>query len=300
MKKGIFLTALVILIAFPAAGLAAGRVSLLPKLSIYADDKEEALSRPEGIACNDKEVVVADTGNGRLVTFQFEESGLKFGVPIKLPNIASPTRVQVDAKGDIFVLDSKLRKVARVEPSGAFGGFIEPQGLPAGSERINPVSFKLDPSGNIYLVDNTSGGVIVLDPAGKFQKKIDFPKGAGFISDLCIDPQGTVYIVDAINCVAYSAPEGKAFSPFTGGMKDYMNFPFSITMDEKGTFYIVDEHGGGVIILGQDGSFQGRQLSLGWSEGLLYYPVQMCLSPTGFAFIADRGNNRIGVYSVNK
>ncbi len=66
MKKGLFLTALVILLSFPAAGLAAGRISLLPKLSIYTDDKEGALTSPEGIACNDKEVVAADTGNGRL------------------------------------------------------------------------------------------------------------------------------------------------------------------------------------------------------------------------------------------
>jgi DNA-binding beta-propeller fold protein YncE len=298
MKKGLFFMALVILLSFPAVGLAAGRISILPKLSVYTDDKNVALSSPEGLACNDKEVVAADTGNGRLVSFQYDDSGVKLVVPIKLPQIASPTRVQIDAKGDIFVLDSKLKKVARVEPSGAFGGYIEPQGLPADFGSINPVSFKLDSAGNIYLVDNTSQSVIVLDQAGKFQKKIDFPKGVGFIPDLCIDPQGTVYIVDAMNCIVYSAPQGKTFSPFTGSMKDYMNFPISITMGAKGYFYIVDEHGAGVIILGPDGSFQGRQLSLGWSEGMLYYPVQMCISSTGYAFIADRGNNRIGIFSV--
>ena len=297
MKKGLFLTALVMLIALPAAGLAAGRINLLPKYTIYSDGKEVALSRPEGVACNDKEVVVADTGNGRLVTFQLGDQEVKAGVPMKLPNIASPTRVQLDAKGDIFVLDGKLRKVAHIDASGKFVGYIEPQGLPAGFGSVNPVSFKLDPSGNVYLVDNTSDSVVVLDPAGKFQKKIDFPKGIGFIADVCIDPQGTVYIVDAINCVVYSAPAGKGFSPFTGNMKDYMTFPISITMDATGSFYVVDEHGAGVIILGQDGSFQGRQLSLGWSDGLLYYPVQMCVSPTGVAFIADRGNNRVGAFA---
>jgi outer membrane protein assembly factor BamB len=297
MTKGLFLTALVILIALPAAVLAAGRISLVPRLSVYSDDKDVALSRPEGVACNDKEVVAADTGNGRLITFHYDDSGMKAMTPIKLPEITSPTRVQIDSKGDIYVLDSKLKKVARIDPSGKFGGFIEPQGLPAGVS-INPVSFKLDSSGNIYLADNTSASVIVLDPSGKFQKKIDFPAGVGFIADLCIDPQGTVYIVDAINCIVYSAPEGKPFSAFTGSMKDYMSFPISITMDEKNDFYIVDEHGGGVIILGPDGSFQGRQLSLGWSEGMLYYPVQMCVSPAGYAFIADRGNNRIGIFSV--
>jgi hypothetical protein len=298
MKKGLFLTALVIVLSFPAAGLAAGKVSLLPRTSVYTDGKEAPLSRPEGIACNDKEVVAADTGNGRLILFHYDDSGLKFMPPIKLPQIANPTRVQLDGKGDIFVLDGKLKKIAQLDPSGKFVGYIEPQGLPGGSETLNPVSFKLDSSGNIYLASNTLGAVIVLDPTGKFQKQIDFPKGVGFIPDLCIDPQGTVYIIDAINCIVYSAPAGKPFSPFTGSLKDYMNFPISITMDEKNSFYIVDEHGGGVIVLGPDGSFQERQLSLGWSEGMLYYPVQMCLSTSGYAFIADRGNNRIGIFSV--
>jgi sugar lactone lactonase YvrE len=300
MKKGLFLAALAIIIALPAAGLAAGRISLVPKLSVYTDDKDVALNVPEGIACNDKEVVAADTGNGRIIIFHYDDSGLKLETPVKLPNIASPTRVQLDAKGDIYVLDGKLKKVAHLDPSGKFVGYIEPQGLPAGVGSINPVSFKFGPSGNIYLVDNTSESVIVLDPSGKFLKKMDFPAGVGFIPDLCIDPQGTVYIVDAMNCVVYSAPNGQPFSSFTGSLKDDMSFPISITMDDKNAFYIVDEHGGGVIILGPDGSFQGRQLSLGWSEGLLYYPVQMCVNPAGYAFIADRGNDRIGIFSVVK
>jgi sugar lactone lactonase YvrE len=300
MKKGLFLAALAILIVLPAAGLAAGRISLVPKLSVYTDDKDVALKTPEGIACNDKEVVAADTGNGRLIIFHYDDSGLKLEAPVKLPNIASPTRVQLDAKGDIYVLDGKLKKVAHLDPAGKFVGYIEPQGLPAGVGSINPVSFKFGPSGNIYLVDNTSESVIVLDPSGKFQKKMDFPAGVGFIPDLCIDPQGTVYIVDAMNSIVYSSPNGQPFTSFTGSLKDYMSFPISITMDEKNAFYITDEHGGGVIILGPDGSFQGRQLSLGWSEGLLYYPVQMCVSPAGYAFIADRGNDRIGIFSVVK
>ena len=40
-------------------------------------------------------------------------------------------------------------------------------------------------------------------------------------------------------------------------------------MDNRGTLYVVDENGGGIVILGRDGSYMGRQLSLGWNEGLL-------------------------------
>jgi hypothetical protein len=53
-------------------------------------------------------------------------------------------------------------------------------------------------------------------------------------------------------------------------------------------------------MLSQDGSFLGRQLSMGWNEGLLYYPTQMCINEKGEAFIADRGNSRIQIFMVVK
>jgi len=60
----------------------------------------------------------------------------------------------------------------------------------------------------------------------------------------------------------------------------------------------VDENGGGVVIVGQDGAFLGRQLAMGWTEGLLYYPSQMCLTEKGAVFIADRGNSRVQFFSI--
>jgi hypothetical protein len=37
---------------------------------------------------------------------------------------------------------------------------------------------------------------------------------------------------------------------------------------------------------------------MGWNEGLLYYPSQMCISEKGEAFIADRGNSRVQVFNI--
>jgi len=75
-----------------------------------------------------------------------------------------------------------------------------------------------------------------------------------------------------------------------------MSFPTGITVDGKGLIYVVDQNGGSIVIFRQDGSFQGRRLAMGWREGLLYYPTQMCVNNDGDAFIADRNNNRIPVF----
>ena len=74
---------------------------------------------------------------------------------------------------------------------------------------------------------------LVLNPEGKYQKQIPFPKDFGFFSNLSVDT--------------------------------------SITTDIRGTIYIVDGNGSGIVVLGKDGSFVGRQLSMGWNEGLFYY-----------------------------
>jgi hypothetical protein len=36
---------------------------------------------------------------------------------------------------------------------------------------------------------------------------------------------------------------------------------------------------------------------MGWSEGKVYYPAQMCVNAEGLAVIADRNNNRVQVFS---
>jgi len=69
---------------------------------------------------------------------------------------------------------------------------------------------------------------------------------------------------------------------------------------ERTTIYLVDENGAGIVILGPDGSFLGRQLTMGWNEGQLYYPSQMCINEKAEVFIADRGNSRVQIFTLVK
>jgi hypothetical protein len=97
-----------------------------------------------------------------------------------------------------------------------------------------------------------------------------------------------------------AAKDSNSFSPLTKDLREYLNFPTSITTDNRGIIYIVDQNGSGIVILGQDGSFRGRQLSMGWTEGLLYFPSQMCINDNGEVFIADRDNSRVQIFSLVK
>jgi hypothetical protein len=269
--------------------------------SIYFDEKGSSMKQPEGVACSDKSVlVVGDTGNDRLVRYTFQEKSLKAGAEIKIPQLSSPIRPQINSKGEIFALDGKRRRVVSLTPEGAFKGYVDPEGVPSPSTYV-PRSFKIDRNNNIYILDIFSGRVLVLNSEGKYQKQIPFPTDYGFFSDLSVDSKGTIFLVDCVKAMVFSAAkDSNSFSPFTKNLREYLNFPTSITTDTRGTIFIVDENGSGIVILGQDGSFQGRQLNMGWNEGLLYFPSQMCINDKGEVFIADRGNSRVQIFTLVK
>ena len=292
---------LVISLFPPLKSFSAETVKFKHLLSIYFDDKGIGLKGPEGVACNEKSLlVVGDSENGRLLRFIFEEKSLKGGTEIKVPQLSYPIRIQINSKGEIFALDEKQRRIIRLSPEGEFKGYVSPEGLPSPSS-IVPRSIKIDVEDNIFVLDIFTGRVLMLNPDGKYQKQIPFPKDYGFFSDLAIDSRGSVLLIDCIKAMVFSATKGSnSFSPLTGSLREYLDFPTSLTTDNRGTIYIVDENGGGIVVLGQDGSYLGRQLSMGWNEGLLYYPSQICINEKGEVFVADRSNSRIQIFTLLK
>ena len=291
----------IIILSFPIKVFGAENVRFKYVLSVYSDEKGIGLKQPEGVACTGQSLlIVADTGENRLLTYTFEDRSLKGRAEIKVPELSNPIRVQMNSKGEIFALDGKKRRIVHLSPKGEFKGYLDPEGLPSPSAFV-PRSFKIDASDAIYILDVFLGRVLVLTHDGKYRKQIEFPKEYGFFSDLAVDLKGNILLIDCVKArISSATKDSGSFSPFTESLKNVLNFPTSITTDPRGRIYITDENSSSIVILGQDGSFLGRQLTMGWNEGLLYYPSQMCINERGEVFIADRGNSRIQIFTVVK
>ena len=275
--------------------------------SIYADQEGAtaqesiAFKQPEGIACDDRSlVVVADTGNGRLLRYRFQDKTISSDLPpIQLSELTHPARAQLNSRGEIFVLDRNKRRIVRLTPDGAFHGYLEPTGLP--SANFVPRSFFIDRNDAIHILDIFSERVLVLNPEGQYLAHKNFPKDYGFFSDLTVDFKETVFLIDSVNATVFAAgKEVAAFSPLTQNLKEYMRFPTAMTTDNRGRIYLVDRNGSRIIILAPDGSFLGRLSAMGWKEGLLQYPSQLCINGRGEIFIADTNNNRIQIFAVKE
>ncbi len=272
---------------------------LTPAATIYADDKSQPLLQPEGVGCTPAgRLVVADTGNGRLLEFTWRDGAPSGGAAVKLTELPYPARVRLDSKGNVLVLDRKLRRIARLGPDRALAGWVDAK-VGDAADRALVGAFDVGPSDEVAVLDLATSTVVVVDASGAATRRLALPGDGAVFTDVAVDAAGTIYAIDPVKGAIWSAARSaQAFSPLAKGLKEYASFPASLVAS-RGRLLAVDQNGNGVVLLGADGTYQGRQLGMGWGDGLVYYPAQLCLGD-GFAVLADRGNNRVQIFSTPK
>ncbi len=299
MKRFVLTNLVLVLFALPLPVTAASQVKLKYIGSVYTDAAGIALQHPAGVTIKDTLLLVADSGGRRLLTYNYQDGIAKPGKIFPVPEMF-PLMVQQADNGDLYVLDGRVRQIYMLDASGNIKGKFVPKGLPD-NKRIVPRSIKLQADGSLLVLDVFSERVLVFARDGNFQRQVLFPAQYGSFSDLCSDKQGTIYLLDSVEAVVYSASKTTGeFSPLTEGMKEHMNFPASLAADNHGRLYLVDKYGSGLAVLDVDGSFIGRKLGMGWKDGQLYYPSQISLNDNGDLFIADTENHRIQQFNVSE
>jgi sugar lactone lactonase YvrE len=208
-----------------------------------------------------------------------------------------PLRIERLSTGELLVLDGRSRRVARVRLSGELVGFLEPRGEALG--RIEARSFAVAQEDRVLLLDVAGWRVLVLDAAGTVERSIAIPADVRFPSDVAVDGRGDAYIVDSVaQRVAVARAGETTFAPLGPPLGEDVDFPTSLAADAEGRLFLADEHGGGIVVLGRDGSFRGRPLTAGWKPGFLRYPADVCVDPRGLLFVAERGNDRVQIFEI--
>lgn len=294
-RFSVLFIALLLVVTWTAAA-SADKTRLKHVSTSYTDSSEVGLKYPEGVACSDPYLYVADTGNSRLLRYTDKDDALLVDKVFPLGNIA-PLQVQVNSKSEIYVLDGKDRKIVNLDSGGNPKTTFSFSGVP-GKGKIVPKSFRIDEKDNLYVLDVFSGRVLVVDGQGAYQSHLPFPENYGFFSDLALDGRGNIYLLDSVDVVVYRSTGGGEFKPLATDIKSYMNFPTSMVVRSDGRMFLVDQYGSGVVQLAPDGTFAGRKIAMGWDNGFLFYPAQACFSRGGKLLIADRNNNRVQLFSL--
>ena len=298
MKKILYSFLVLGVLALPMNLQAAPQVKLKFAGSIYTDGSGAALNNPVGVTVAADRLYIADSGARRILTFRLKDGKPEFEQVLPLPGMF-PMMVQPAADGGLYVLDGRERQIVLVGPAGKVKGKFTPKGMP-GKQTIVPRSLRKTPDGSLLILDIFSGRVLVFDEQGNFLRQIGFPEQKGAFADVTMDRSGTLYLLDSVKAVVYSAPAGaEEFAALTPGMEAQMNFPVSLDTDDRGALVLVDRNGSGLAIVGTDGSFGGRRLAMGWNDGQLYYPNQVSIGGAGL-FIADTQNNRVQHFSLGQ
>ena len=297
--KNKLLMVVLMLVALTCSMAAAAPVKLKYIGSIYTDAEGIPLRHPAGVTITGETLLIADSGGKRILTFSMKGETVTQDKIISLPKMF-PLMVQKATSGDFYVLDGRERKIIVLSPSGQIKGDFEIKDLP-GEQRIIPRSIRLTADGRLLVLDIFSARVLLISESSQFQRQIKFPQEYGAFSDLAMDAQGTIYLLDSVAGAIFTAgPNAETFSLWSTGLKEYTNFPSSLVVTSQGSVIMVDKHGSGLAVLGLDGSFSGRRLSMGWNDAQLYYPSQISINDNGHIFIADTENHRIQQFNIEQ
>jgi uncharacterized protein (TIGR03437 family) len=245
------------------------------------------LYAPYGLAVDGAgNVYVADTFNSRIRkitpdgfinTVAGGGASLKDGVPATSYLLDTPTRLRVDAAGNLYFnnisyTDLTQDRILKVDTRGiittmAGGGFNPADGVPATTAGILPNGVAVDASGNIYFNDFLSSSVRKVDSSGLISTvagngKTSFSgdggpaRQAGFsfgpYASVAADSAGNIYVADdAHGRIRRINPAGQVATVAGNGLFHFsgdggpatsatLDFPTGVTGDKAGSIYFTE------------------------------------------------------------
>ena len=268
----------------------------------------DGLSKPYGVAVFHGRVYVSDTGARVVAAFDipgqrfFRVGDGDFG------KLAMPIGLDVDGKGNLYVVDATTKVVQVYDPDGKYlrtlcsdaKWFARPSGIAVDSQ-----------GSRIYVVD--SGGVDseqhkvrVFDAQdGKHLFDIG-SRGTGpgqfnLPRDVTIGKDGMVYVVDGGNFrVLVFRPDGSYVSTFgaVGRQGGQFSRPKEAATDAQGNVYIVDTAFGNFQIFTSDGKLLLSVGSRSEQDGMAKYmlPSGIAVDGDGRVYMVDQYFRKVDVY----
>ena len=273
---------------------------------VVADDKDGALRRmvtgeirtgqgldkPYGVAARDGRIYVGDTVARNVVMFDLNAKRMT-RIGVDDPGaLRMPFGLELDATGNLYVVDGTLKRVHVYDPNGKFL-----RALGEGIKWARPVGLAVDSARKrLYVVD--AGGVsneeqhkvsVVDLDTGKllfdFGKRGEGPGEFNLPRDITLGPDGLVYVVDGGNFrIQVFDADGKFVKTFgtIGRRSGQFSRPKEIASDAQGNLYIVDAAFGNFQIFNPEGALLLDVGIRGNSDG----PARFML-PAGIAVDAD-------------
>jgi sugar lactone lactonase YvrE len=237
------------------------------------------------------------------------------GGPATSAELDTPSGVAVDAKGNLYIADTKNNHIRRVTPDGTISTFAT--SLPVGKglvELLNlPAGVAVDAAGNLYISDTSDNQIRKVDTNGVVSivagnGKPAFAGDGGLATaaslnapgGVAVDTAGNLYIADTGNSRVRKVDTNGVIGTLVPTNPAYL--PSGVTVDAAGNLYVANTNGQDALKVGANGvtstlAGNGNQAFAG-DGGLatgagLNQPKGVAIDPSGNLYIADTGNGRV-------
>ena len=241
--------------------------------------------------------------------------------------------ITCDRSGNIFVADSHNNLIRKITPDGTVSTFAgngkqgSADGTGPAASFFNPEGIASDSQGNLYVADTHNNLVRRISPEGRvttlagLRKSGTLPTQKDTLppldnpSGIAVDASGNVYIADWGNdLIRKLTPDGK-LTVFAGtGDRGNTNgpagkatfyLPAGLALDDAGNLYVADSYNNMIRKISPAGwvSLVAGQPEKGCADGkgtsaAFYHPTGIAIGKNGRIYVADMGNNRIRVVTM--
>jgi len=247
-----------------------------------------------------------------------------------------PTAIAIDAKGNVYVLDTGNDRVQKFDSAGKF--LLKWGTRGEGEGRFTwPLGIAIDGSGDVYVGDGRT--VQKFTPEGKFLAKWKTQHGRGIALDshsniyvacrfsnnvlkfnsigemvaewgsagpegrfaqpgsIAVDRSGHIVFADVGNfCVQRFTSEGRFHSKWGGEGTAEV---WDLATDASGNLYAALADADEVQKFDPQGKLLCRWGSSGGSDGQFRFPSFIAVGPSGNVYVADTSNNRVQKFNSN-
>ncbi|MBI5631316.1 MAG: cation transporter [Elusimicrobia bacterium] len=209
-----------------------------------------------------------------------------------------PMGVGVDAQGNVYVADSRNRRVQKLSPEGKFLAEF------GGSDTFKkPVDIAISVEGTLYVCDYEADRVEAFSPDGKRlygwgepgEGNSQFRSPAG----VAVDKAGNVYVADFYNhrIQAFDS-KGKWLKSIgkKGRGKGEFTYPTDLDFDNSGNLVVADAYNHRIQRVAPDGrslEIWGSAWKRFFSRGALHVPSGVAVDARGDIHVADSANKRV-------
>lgn len=242
----------------------------------------EELSDPRGVAIFEERLVIADTGNGRLVEITLE--GELVG-SIAADVLDSPKHLSFDSGGGIWVADTASDQVHRIVDGVSEGTF--------GEDLSGPYAAVTDDT-RVWISDYDNNRIRVYATDGTwledFGDAVELDKPSG----LLLDPDGRLLVASTGGDRIQVYEDGVLVDTLGQGL---LNDPHQMAWDPDGSLWVADQFNYRVVKLDADGHEIASIGERGSEDGQVDWPFGVAVGPDRRIYVADMKNDRVGVWA---